>query len=61
MNEAAMAALEEKVMLSKSSSDPTPFTIKITHFEQALSKITPSVSNQQKQRYQALSESLKAA
>lgn len=44
MNEAAMAALEDKLISSKSSSDVTPFTIKLTHFEQALSKISPSVS-----------------
>ncbi|KAK0597907.1 hypothetical protein LWI29_029680 [Acer saccharum] len=57
MNEAAMAAWEEKLTATKSC----PLTIKITHFERALSKITPSVSNQQRQRYQNLSESLKAA
>ncbi|KAL5822447.1 hypothetical protein ACOSQ4_020347 [Xanthoceras sorbifolium] len=61
MNEAAMAALEERLSLTQSCSDPTPMTMKITHFERALSKITPSVSNQQRQRYQTLSESLKAA
>lgn len=44
MNEAAMAALEDKLISSKSYSDVTPFTIKLTHFEQALSKISPSVS-----------------
>ncbi|TXG68490.1 hypothetical protein EZV62_003425 [Acer yangbiense] len=42
MNEAAMAAWEEKLTATKSC----PLTIKITHFERALSKITPSVSNQ---------------
>ncbi|XP_044497413.1 cell division control protein 48 homolog C-like [Mangifera indica] len=61
MNEAAMAALEEKVTTSSGSSDLTPFTIKMTHFEQALGKIKPSVSDQQIQRYQILSGSLKAA
>ncbi|TXG68480.1 hypothetical protein EZV62_003415 [Acer yangbiense] len=42
MNEAAMAAWEEKLTATKSC----PLTIKITHFERALSKIIPSVSNQ---------------
>ncbi|TXG68482.1 hypothetical protein EZV62_003417 [Acer yangbiense] len=57
MNEAAMAAWEEKLTATKS----WPLTIKITHFERAPSKITPSVLNQQRQRYQNLSESLKEA
>ncbi|GMP53206.1 hypothetical protein CsSME_00018744 [Camellia sinensis var. sinensis] len=46
MNEAAMAALEEK-RTAQSSSDadhPTSLTIKKTHFEQALKEISPSVS-----------------
>ncbi|KAK2653014.1 hypothetical protein Ddye_012870 [Dipteronia dyeriana] len=57
MNEATMAAWEENLTATESCS----WTIKITHFERALSKITPSVSNQQRQRYQNLSENLKAA
>lgn len=61
MNEAAMAALEDKLISSKSSSDVTPFTIKFTHFEQALSKISPSVSELQIQRYKTLSETFEAA
>ncbi|KAF5946182.1 hypothetical protein HYC85_016410 [Camellia sinensis] len=47
MNEAAMAVLEEK-RTAQSSSDadhPTSLTIKKTHFEQALKKISPSVSD----------------
>ncbi|KAI7980082.1 hypothetical protein LOK49_Contig202G00013 [Camellia lanceoleosa] len=47
MNEAAMAALEEK-LTAQSSSDadhPISLTIKKTHFEQALKKISPSVSD----------------
>ncbi|THG18198.1 hypothetical protein TEA_017142 [Camellia sinensis var. sinensis] len=47
MNEAAMAALEEK-LTAQSSSDadhPTSLTIKKTHFEQALKNISPSVSD----------------
>ncbi|KAK9274842.1 hypothetical protein L1049_022096 [Liquidambar formosana] len=61
MNEAAMAALEEKLTSVQSSSDATPLTIKMTHFEQALGKISPSVSDKQKQYYQILSRSFKAA
>ncbi|CAL5419262.1 unnamed protein product [Camellia sinensis] len=50
MNEAAMAALEEK-LTAQSSSDadhPISLTIKKTHFEQALKKISPSVSDKAK-------------
>ncbi|KAK7331618.1 hypothetical protein VNO80_28355 [Phaseolus coccineus] len=50
MNEAAMAAVEEKHK-----------TIKSTHFEVALSKVSPSVSDRQKKYYQHLSESFKVA
>ncbi|KAF8400925.1 hypothetical protein HHK36_014228 [Tetracentron sinense] len=45
LNEAAMAALEEKLKSSQCISDVTPWTIKETHFERALEKITPSVSD----------------
>lgn len=44
MNEAAMAALEEKLGLAKSSSDSFADTIKEKHFVLALIKMTPSVS-----------------
>ncbi|KAF3448765.1 hypothetical protein FNV43_RR09478 [Rhamnella rubrinervis] len=44
MHEAAMAALDEKLRSTQSSSDATPSTIKTSHFELALSKISPSVS-----------------
>ncbi|CAL5350239.1 unnamed protein product [Camellia sinensis] len=50
MNEAAMAALEEK-LTAQSSSDadhPISLTIKKTQFEQALKKISPSVSDKAK-------------
>ncbi|XP_027932318.1 cell division control protein 48 homolog C [Vigna unguiculata] len=50
INEAAMAAVEEK-----------DTTIKSIHFEMALSKVSPSVSDRQKQYYQHLSESFKVA
>lgn len=45
MNEAAMAALEEKLTSPERSSDASPWTIKDTHFEQALAKIAPSVTD----------------
>ncbi|KAL7003008.1 Cell division control protein 48 C [Sarracenia purpurea var. burkii] len=60
MNEAAMAALEEK-LTGRCSSDAASWTIKRTHFEQALRKISPSVSGKQKHYYQLLSESFRAA
>ncbi|XP_020207366.1 cell division control protein 48 homolog C [Cajanus cajan] len=57
MNEAAMAALEEK--LTETTYDTV--TIKKNHFEVALSKVSPSVSDRQKHYYQHLSESFKVA
>ncbi|KAF5444085.1 hypothetical protein F2P56_036589 [Juglans regia] len=60
MNEAAMVALEERLS-TESISDATSWTIKAIHFERALSTISPSVSDEQKQYYKILSESLKAA
>ncbi|KAM1965937.1 hypothetical protein ACFX15_046216 [Malus domestica] len=60
MNEAAMAALEEKLTLPERSSDASPWTIKESHFEQALAKMAPSVTDQQMQYYQRFGESLKA-
>ncbi|KAJ1419970.1 P-loop containing nucleoside triphosphate hydrolase [Sesbania bispinosa] len=59
MNEAAMAALEEK--LTSTETTCGTFTIKTNHFEVALSKVSPSVSDMQKQYYKHLSESFKAA
>ncbi|TKY71351.1 Cell division control protein 48-like C [Spatholobus suberectus] len=59
MNEAAMAALDEKLTLTETTCDT--WTIKRNHFEVALSKVSPSVSDRQKQYYQHLSESFKAA
>ncbi|KAL7234992.1 hypothetical protein ACSBR1_018465 [Camellia fascicularis] len=47
MNEAAMAALEEKLIARSCSSDATSLTIKKMHFEQALEKISPSVSSKE--------------
>nr|GEX23831.1 cell division control protein 48 homolog C [Tanacetum cinerariifolium] len=75
MNEAAMAAVEEKFSrveaataaveeaTSGSSSQcflgGMPHTIKAVHFDQALKKISPSVSDKQKQYYLKLQESFK--
>ncbi|GLT40534.1 hypothetical protein SLA2020_146620 [Shorea laevis] len=61
MNEAAKAALEEKLISKGSKTDDTPWTIKTIHFERALTKISPSVSDKQKQYYQVLSKSFRAA
>ncbi|CAI9279353.1 unnamed protein product [Lactuca saligna] len=70
MNEAAMAAVEEKfkkIEAAKASDEPQsslgglPHTIKAIHFEQALGKISPSVSDKQKQYYHLLSESFNAS
>ncbi|PON34338.1 Spastin [Parasponia andersonii] len=61
VNEAAMAALEERLTAIRDSSDGAPHTtIKATHFEVAVTKISPSVNAKQKQFYQTLSESFKA-
>ncbi|KAL5998480.1 hypothetical protein ACLOJK_009421 [Asimina triloba] len=47
MNEAAMVALEEQITESEGSSDMRLRVIMASHFEQALKKISPSVSNKQ--------------
>uniref|UniRef100_A0ACD6AB21 Uncharacterized protein n=1 Tax=Avena sativa TaxID=4498 RepID=A0ACD6AB21_AVESA len=58
VNEAAMAALEERIefldngMLSMSSSG----LIELSHFEHALSKVKPSVSEQQRKYFDMLSK-----
>ena len=44
MNEAAMAALEEKLTSVSSKLESASCTIKMTDFERALTKISPSVS-----------------
>ncbi|CAJ1970709.1 unnamed protein product [Sphenostylis stenocarpa] len=58
INEAAMAALEET---GCDTSMPIKKTIKTNHFLVALSKISASVSDKQKQHYHHLSENFKAA
>lgn len=55
MNEAAMTALEDKLISASSSSESTSLTINMTHFERALKKVSPSVSDKQKRYYQNLS------
>ncbi|OMO89695.1 hypothetical protein COLO4_19635 [Corchorus olitorius] len=59
MNEAAMGALEEK--LASAEISETPWTIKASHFERALSKIKPSVSDKERQKYENLSKDFKTA
>ncbi|KAK4255891.1 hypothetical protein QN277_008827 [Acacia crassicarpa] len=59
MNEAALAAAEEKSASTERTSDA--LTIKLSHFETALTKISPSVTDAQKQYYQRLAETFKAA
>ncbi|XP_021893097.1 cell division control protein 48 homolog C-like isoform X2 [Carica papaya] len=61
INEAAMAALEDKLTSSMSCSDQTPWMIKTIHFELALKKVSASVSEKQNLYYQALSEKYKTA
>ncbi|PIN24447.1 Nuclear AAA ATPase (VCP subfamily) [Handroanthus impetiginosus] len=61
MNEAAMVALEDKLTSSSKSPDGQKWTIKDAHFRTALGKICPSVSDEQIQYYNYLSEIFKAA
>ncbi|CAD6341161.1 unnamed protein product [Miscanthus lutarioriparius] len=58
VNEAAMAALEERLefLENGTSSMSSSCLIEISHFERALSKIKPSVSEQQIKHYEALSK-----
>ncbi|XP_028753337.1 cell division control protein 48 homolog C [Neltuma alba] len=60
MNEAALAAAEEKSASTAERTSDT-VTIKLSHFETALTKISPSVSDTQKQYYQRLADTFKAA
>ncbi|CAN6209010.1 unnamed protein product [Urochloa humidicola] len=56
VNEAAMAALEERLdfVENGTSSMSSSCLIKLSHFERALSKVKPSVSEQQIKHYEAL-------
>ncbi|CAN6289321.1 unnamed protein product [Urochloa humidicola] len=57
VNEAAIAALEEKWDANRTPSmSSSPRSIELTHFEQALSQLKPSVSEQQRKYYDALSK-----
>ncbi|KAL6216830.1 hypothetical protein ACLB2K_010048 [Fragaria x ananassa] len=58
MDEAAMAALEEKET-SAESSDASSWTIKEAHFQPALAKIIPSITETQLLYYEIFGESLK--
>ncbi|KAH9623158.1 hypothetical protein KSS87_011012 [Heliosperma pusillum] len=60
MNEAAMAALEEKLKLSTTVCGGCSSSIKSVHFEHAMSKVKPSVSEKQKQYYEKLSQTFRA-
>ncbi|CAN6166277.1 unnamed protein product [Urochloa humidicola] len=57
VNEAAMAALEERLdfVENGTSSMSSSCLIELSHFERALSKVKPSVSEQQMKHYEALS------
>ncbi|KAL5097677.1 hypothetical protein RYX36_002004 [Vicia faba] len=61
MNEAVMAALDEKLSSAETTSLTISLTIRTSHFELALSKASPSVSDKQRQYYERLSKSLRAA
>ncbi|KAK9131962.1 hypothetical protein Scep_011490 [Stephania cephalantha] len=61
LNEAAMAALEEKRSLGEGSFDRKAWTINEAHFDRALEKISPSVSEKQNSYYKDLSQSFRAA
>ncbi|KAK8937187.1 hypothetical protein KSP39_PZI012238 [Platanthera zijinensis] len=56
VDEAAMAVIYEKEMLAgQRKSYAVPLVIKMTHFEKALEKIIPSVSEEQRRYYEVLS------
>ncbi|KAK2441774.1 cell division cycle protein [Trifolium repens] len=59
MDKAILAALEEKLTTTEKKSDT--LTIKSRHFEVALSKVSPSVSEKQMEYYEHISKLLKAA
>ncbi|KAK8950706.1 hypothetical protein KSP39_PZI003893 [Platanthera zijinensis] len=56
VDEAAMAVIYEKEMLAgQGKSYAVPLVIKMTHFEKALEKIIPSVSEEQRRYHEVLS------
>ncbi|RZC65261.1 hypothetical protein C5167_008951 [Papaver somniferum] len=54
INEAAMIALEEKRMSGDGSLERNKWMINKTHFDRAVEKIAPSVSDQQRRYYEKL-------
>ncbi|KAF8772952.1 hypothetical protein HU200_005354 [Digitaria exilis] len=57
VNEAAMLAVEERWRLLDNGTSVSPSRlIELSHFEQALSKVKPSVSKQQREHYETLRE-----
>ncbi|XP_016539024.2 cell division control protein 48 homolog C [Capsicum annuum] len=61
MNEAAMIALEDKLIAMDTSCGDSSPIITESHFKRALEKISPSVSDKQIEYYQVLSKTFKAA
>ncbi|PNY06643.1 cell division control protein 48 c-like [Trifolium pratense] len=59
MDKAILAALEEKLTTTEKKSDT--LTVESRHFEVALSKVSPSVSEKQMEYYEDISKLLKAA
>uniref|UniRef100_A0A0E0DVN0 AAA+ ATPase domain-containing protein n=1 Tax=Oryza meridionalis TaxID=40149 RepID=A0A0E0DVN0_9ORYZ len=63
VNEAAMAALEERLEFLENgeSSMSSSSAIELPHFERALAKMQPSVSEQQRRHYEALCKKYSAS
>lgn len=62
VNEAAMTVKEEKQMLADQGiSYDKPLVIKTSHFEKALEKIIPSVSEEQRRYHEALSQNFRSS
>ncbi|XP_020575543.1 cell division control protein 48 homolog C-like [Phalaenopsis equestris] len=62
VNEAAMIVKEEKQMhVDQGISYDSPLVIKTSHFEKALEEIVPSVSEEQRRYYEALSQNFRVS
>ncbi|KAI0525057.1 hypothetical protein KFK09_004447 [Dendrobium nobile] len=62
VNEAAMIVKEEKQMhVDQGISYDEPLVIKTSHFEKALERIIPSVSEEKRRYYEALSQNFRSA
>ncbi|KAH7536625.1 hypothetical protein FEM48_Zijuj03G0004500 [Ziziphus jujuba var. spinosa] len=61
MKRAVQAAIHETLTSNESSLSTSTRTIKTTHFELALTEISPSMSKRQKRHYKKLSKRFKAA